>query len=280
MREGHASGTAKLVACWRALADAGVTSVPGFRDPAARHMLDRRWQRLLEYAAAYARRLKPLARRDLLQHLDMIVLRVAYIDALLAELKPAQVVILGAGLDTRAWRLPVLQGVRVFEVDHPATQAYKRERAAGLAPPLAQHTFAAVDFPRDDLAGALAAVGFDPNVPTCWLWEGVIMYLDDAALRGTLQVLRKLSAAGSTLIAHYHQPGPADRVAIVRKLVLSWLGEPQIGLRTSSALRGELERAGFEVASDAGLPEQAAKVHAVASTRPGPQVSRIMVARG
>jgi methyltransferase (TIGR00027 family) len=216
-------------------------------------------------------------------HLDGLMLRVAFLDALAAEHSASQVVIVGAGLDTRAWRLTSLRGVRVFEVDHPATQAYKREGVARLPAPLAQVSFVPVDFTRDALEAALGSAGHNPSLPTLWIWEGVIMYLDDAALRGTLAALRRMSSSGSTLLAHYHEPDPKTDPTgsvVMRKLVLRWLGEPQIGMRSRDQMRSELERAGFAVLQDAGVVEQAERVGGSAPTIAVSRVSRVAVARG
>jgi methyltransferase (TIGR00027 family) len=95
----------------------------------------------------------------------------------------AQVVNLGAGLDMRAMRLAAT-GARFFEVDHPATQADKRARlaAAGLASPAA---FVPCDFENDDFLARLVASGFDPQAPALFVWEGVVYYLTEDAVRGT-----------------------------------------------------------------------------------------------
>lgn len=71
----------------------------------------------------------------------------------------------------------------MFLVDLPSTQGYMRDRAPTLGEPLARLVWVPVDFGRDDLSEALAAAGHDPTVPTTWVWEGVTMYLDDAAVR-------------------------------------------------------------------------------------------------
>lgn len=282
MRKGQASSTAKLVAYWRMMGDMGMTSVPGFSDPGARAMLSgRRWERAIKAAEKLAREPQNPKRAGMLPHLDMMMLRVAFIDSVITERKPQQVVILGAGLDTRAFRLEALAGVPVIEIDHPDTQAYKQQRLAALGAPLAQLKLAPVDFTRGDpaqLADALAGAGFDAGVPTLWLWEGVIMYLDDLALRSTLGEVRELSARGSTLVAHYHEPNASTLVSLLRFAVLSAIGEPQRGLRSRGVMRKEIARAGFRVLEDAGLPEQAARFGIAAPTRPSAQVSRIIVA--
>jgi len=113
-----------------------------------------------------------------------------------------QIVLLGAGLDARSRRLPALAGSRVFEVDHPATQRYKRER-------MGEHEglhYVAVDFEHDDLGERLTSAGFDPGRVTAWIWEGVTMYLPTAAVTATLRQLEKLSAPGSRVLVSYMVP--------------------------------------------------------------------------
>lgn len=110
-----------------------------------------------------------------------------------------QLVILGAGFDTRAWRLPKTAQVRAFEVDTPPTQAIKRAmvQQAGLA--ATGITFVAADFEREDWLSQLVAAGFDRQQPTLFLWEGVLIYLERAAVEETL---RKIAGcAKSSVIA-------------------------------------------------------------------------------
>jgi methyltransferase (TIGR00027 family) len=118
-----------------------------------------------------------------------LALRVAYLDRLVAravdQLSVRQVVLLGAGYDTRAARLP-RAGVRYFEVDHPATQAHKREVLARLdGYPIEAATYVACNFEREDPLERLAASGFDAGDPALVLWEGVVPYLTEAAVRAT-----------------------------------------------------------------------------------------------
>jgi methyltransferase (TIGR00027 family) len=104
-----------------------------------------------------------------------------------------QYVVLGAGLDTYAYRAS--PSVRVFEVDHPATQAWKRSRLeeAGIAIPDSM-TFVAVDFERQNLADELARAGFNMDQPAFFSWLGVIMYL---TLEAATQTLRFIAARPS-----------------------------------------------------------------------------------
>jgi methyltransferase (TIGR00027 family) len=118
-----------------------------------------------------------------------LTLRVAYLDRLVGlavdRLSVRQVVILGAGYDTRAARLP-RAGVRFFEVDHPATQAAKRERLARLPGyPLDAATYVTCNFEREDPIDRLVANGFDRSEAALVIWEGVVPYLTEGAIRAT-----------------------------------------------------------------------------------------------
>jgi methyltransferase (TIGR00027 family) len=118
-----------------------------------------------------------------------LTLRVAYLDRLVGlavdRMNVRQVVILGAGYDTRAARLP-RAGVRFFEVDHPATQAAKRERLARVAGyPVDAATYVTCNFEREDPIERLGANGFDAREPALVIWEGVVPYLTEPAIRAT-----------------------------------------------------------------------------------------------
>jgi methyltransferase (TIGR00027 family) len=267
------------VAYLRVLGDAGITSIPGFSDAPARRLLGGRfWSRMLAFADRLARNPGRRGRQKLVSAVDSVLLRVAFIDDAIARAACPQLVIPGAGLDTRAWRLEAQRGGRVFEVDHPATQAYKRKHARALGQPLCDLAFVTVDFEKDDLARALEAAHHDASVPTTWVWEGVIMYLDDAAFRGTLQAIRRRSAPGSLLLAHYHVPETRATESALRRAYFAWLGEPQLGLRTPETMRAEVERAGFRILEDAGIVEQAARVGGAVPRYPRAYLSRILVA--
>ena len=117
-------------------------------------------------------------------------------DALAAAVERGirQIVILGAGLDTFALRNPHgARQIRVYEVDHPATQAWKRERMAeaqlALPPWL---MFVPVDFERDDLAETLVGAGFQQNSPAFFTWLGVVPYLTEEAIVSTLDYMASI----------------------------------------------------------------------------------------
>lgn len=117
----------------------------------------------------------------------------------------SQYVLLGAGLDTFAHR-NAYPGLKVFEVDHPATQQWKREllNAGGITAP-AGLTYAPVDFERESLSEQLAAAGFDTAAPSFFAWLGVVPYLTAEAFRATLGFIAA-QPSGSGVVMDYAQP--------------------------------------------------------------------------
>lgn len=183
--------------------------------------------------------------------------------AAVARADPATVVVVGAGYDTRAWRLPCLAGRTVVEVDHPATQAAKRAGAAADEA-LADVVFAGADLARADLDRVLAAAGHDPNRATVWLWEAVVPYLDEAAVDATLAVLAARSTPGSVLLLTSVTPqlftpelpgvrGPA-------RWCMARLGEPIRLAESDAAVAARLDRHGFDHDQVSTPPQWAAAV--------------------
>jgi methyltransferase (TIGR00027 family) len=134
------------------------------------------------------------------------VCRTRYIDeAVQAALPQAngQLVILGAGLDSRAYRLPGIEQFKVFEVDLPSVQEEKKrnvQRYLGRLPDYV--TFCSIDFDIEDLSQVLSKAGFDSQRPTVFIWEAVTQYLSEAAVQQTFGLIGK-SAPGSTLVFTY-----------------------------------------------------------------------------
>ena len=119
-----------------------------------------------------------------------------------------QYVLLGAGLDTFAYRNPY-PGLRVFEIDHPATQQWKRQLLAETNIEIPAHlTYAPVDFEHQSLPEQLTAAGFDPQQPAFFAWLGVTMYLTAPAFRATLSFIAA-QQPGSGLVFDYSQPRSA-----------------------------------------------------------------------
>src|SRR6202142_1126151 len=118
-----------------------------------------------------------------------------------------QIVILGAGLDTFALRNPH-GGVEIYEVDHPATQAWKRQRLAEAEIALPSWlTFVPVDFEGDDLGEKLAAAGFEQNAPAFFTWLGVVPYLTEEAIGRTLDFMSSIQ--NSEVVFDYMEPPEA-----------------------------------------------------------------------
>jgi methyltransferase (TIGR00027 family) len=122
-----------------------------------------------------------------------------------------QLVLLGAGFDSRGCRLEEAGKITVFEVDHPATQQVKKERLKTCMDRLpANIRYVTVDFERDNLEAKLAESGYDPATPAIAVWEGVISYLTESAVQGTFAVLARLLAPSSFLIFTYTHKGALD----------------------------------------------------------------------
>jgi methyltransferase (TIGR00027 family) len=143
-----------------------------------------------------------------------IVSRSAFAEAKLAEAVKqrgvSQLVVLGAGFDTFACRNPFGARLRVFEVDHPATQAWKRERLAAMAiEQPAWLTFVGVDFERESFVDRLVESGFDPALRSFVFWLGVSMYLTEATVHATLADVARWPGGGE-IVFDYAEPPPED----------------------------------------------------------------------
>jgi methyltransferase (TIGR00027 family) len=140
------------------------------------------------------------------------IIRTRVIDDLVDGLAPSvgQVVILGAGFDCRAHRLPVLASKCVFEVDHPATQRTKRQVIQKHGLYRADLNYVPVDFERESFEKRLLTGGFNPKTNTLFLWEGVTNYLTAEAVEQTLATIRNLGTTGGILIFTYVHAGVLD----------------------------------------------------------------------
>jgi methyltransferase (TIGR00027 family) len=219
MLDEQASRTALLVAAYRARASE--KSDPVCDDRWAAGLAGEEGRALAE---AYDRAYPPMEL--------WVAVRTAYLDAQVRywtapPLAFDQVVVLGAGLDTRAARL-VRPGLAFFEVDHPATQADKRQRLAKLEGyPAGAATQVACDFQADDFLAKLGGAGFDPERPAVILWEGVTPYLPEAAIRATLRRVAAGCHARTVLLFDHLRRPKADNVTEAHAFV-EGLGEKVI----------------------------------------------------
>jgi methyltransferase (TIGR00027 family) len=211
MREGRPSRTAEQNALFRALESGLPESRRLFADPFARRFLT--WP--LNFVARLA--LVPGLRELVPWYIDRrwpgvrtsVAARTRLIDEAIAESlgdRLEQFVILGAGFDSRAYRLPAARGVAVFEVDHPDTQAAKRKMLERVLPiPPAHVRFVPTDFNQRDVEAGMAAAGYRESARTFFLWEGVTNYLSEAAVDTTLRWCARAAPGSSVLFTYVHR---------------------------------------------------------------------------
>ncbi|MGH9605499.1 MAG: class I SAM-dependent methyltransferase [Terracidiphilus sp.] len=241
METGRASKTALRVALRRAVHQA-LDPPPVLADPIAIPLLG------ASFAFDPARESSRLARSAR----AFMAARSRYAEDRLAEAVARgvnQYVVLGAGLDTFAYRNPFPQ-LRVFEVDFPATQAWKRAllaEASIAAPP--GLTFVAIDFERETFSAVLAHAGFDSGSPAFFSWLGVVPYLSLDAFRATLAAIAVLPAGSGVSFDYGLSPktfGPLRRMAFERLAQrVAAAGEPFRLFFTPEDLDAEFRRAGF-----------------------------------
>jgi methyltransferase (TIGR00027 family) len=176
-----------------------------------------------------------------------------------------QIVVLGAGFDTFAYRLAAPAGLRLFEVDHPATQAEKRRRleAARVAEP-ANVVYVGCDFETQTFVGALAAAGFDSHRPSFVFWLGVTAYLTHEAVYAALAAVAALRG-GAEIVFDYvvppetigHDTARAAHADLARQVAAA--GEPLRAYFDPPALRARLAALGFSEIEDCAAEEIAAR---------------------
>lgn len=264
------SRTAAFIALFRALETRLPAKQRLFADPFAKEFLDRRLGAVLAMARVpvtgglvpgFIDRTWPGARVS-------VIVRTRFIDetmeAALAE-GIGQVVILGAGFDTRAHRIEAAARARVFEVDAPATLAEKGariERLPGARP--AHVTAVGVDFERDDLEASLRSAGLDPGARTLFIWEGVTSYLSAEAVDQTLRAMTRLGAPGSLVVFTYLdravlEDGAKPRGAGATISAVARVGEPiRFGLDPAD-LAAYLADRGLELREEVSTAELAGR---------------------
>ncbi len=263
MQRGQPSRTALAAAAHRA-AHQVLEEAQFFHDPLALRILGPEATAMVREAAGEPRR-----RRMRI----FIAVRSRFAeDALAAAVAKGvrQLVVLGAGLDTFAYRSPFQNRVRIFEVDHPATQAWKRERLAetGIAIP-EWLTFAPIDFEQQGdfeqqtLADSLAAAGFDAAQQTFFTWLGVVPYLTEPAIFGTLGFIAGLSG-GAHVVFDYSDPPESFAPELrayhdARAARVAELGESWISFFQPAHLHAKLKELGFAEIEDLGPPQIAAR---------------------
>jgi methyltransferase (TIGR00027 family) len=164
-----------------------------------------------------------------------------------------QVVILGAGLDSRAWRLPELQGSIIFEVDHPDTQAWKKEVTTQFSPLAREVHFVGMDFQKDNLCEKVTGAGYDPAQRTFWLMEGVAPYLSRTTLAQTFADVAKLAPMEGHFAVSYMNKNAKGEVP--QSLYLKITGEPLISGFTPDEFARKASEAGWATLTDTGIED-------------------------
>lgn len=172
--------------------------------------------------------------------------------------------VLGAGLDTYAYRGAMRDRLRIFEVDHASTQSWKRRRLADADIPIpGMLTFAPVDFERETLSDGLAAASFDPAQRSFFTWLGVVPYLTQEAAFATLGHIASLPGGAEVVFDYSNAPDSlstemrtfhnalAERVAEI--------GEAWVSYFESDLLAAKLMALGFTDVEDLGPPQIAAR---------------------
>jgi methyltransferase (TIGR00027 family) len=264
METGEPSRTAYSAARYRAvhqLLEHGAI----FKDPFAVRILGAPEDELLADAPRRAMRVFIAARHRFAE------------DALAAAVQRGvrQVVVLGAGLDTFGYRSP-FDGVRVIEVDHPATQAWKRERllSTGIEIP-SSVTFTGVDFEKESLADRLRLDG-----PAFFLWLGVVPYLTGAGFAATISYIS--GVPGNEVVFDYAQSpakmSPERRAALEERAArVARIGEPWLTYFEPDEIAGRLRGLGFHEIEDLGPAQLAAHFfnrHDVPPDTPGGHLLR------
>ncbi|RDJ20000.1 SAM-dependent methyltransferase [Bosea caraganae] len=264
MREGEASNTARRVAVQRAAHQ--LFDVPlVFEDPLALRILGEAEEATLRSAAPAESR-TPFA----LAFRAAVVARGRFCEDLIRAAVARglrQVVLLGAGLDTLAYRDVLPADVGIFEVDHPATQAWKRQMLASAAIAVPSSvSFVPIDFDTTSLADGLRAGGLDLSRPTFFSWLGVVYYLAPETVLGTLRYLGTLASGGELAFDYFE---PAQHYSEEERPGFSSLrqqvgagGEPWKSYFEPAALAATLRSAGFGKTEDLDSSAMAARYFA------------------
>jgi methyltransferase (TIGR00027 family) len=285
------SRTAEYMALFRAVETAERADRRLFEDPYAAALLTGR----LKALAGVAR--LPAIGRLATCFLDIgwprtrssAVVRTRLIDDLVRQAMRGgarQALLLGAGFDSRPYRLEELRDVPVFEVDHPSTQRAKRQRLEARLGRLPGNVrFVPVDFEKDDLEAASVHADFDTGTVTVALWEGVVSYLTPASVDQNFRMLARILAEQSQLIFSYVHQGALDGSVAFHearrwKSSVRSSGEPFIFGFDPAGLADYLRPRGFALESDVSTAE-AAKIYCqpIRRREPGSELYRIAAAR-
>jgi methyltransferase (TIGR00027 family) len=265
MKPGQPSRTAEYMAFFRAYESARPEGKRLFVDPFARHFIRRslraavwlsRMPVLGSFVPWYADRRLPGARTSATARTRLID------DTICQALRDGlrQIVVLGAGFDCRAYRLPAINPSVVYEVDHPDTLEYKLSRLHNLLPRLpANVRYVRADFNREKLPELLAAAGFSSSLPAVFLWEGVTNYLTPEAVDVVLGYVSSCRPSSRIIFTYVHSGALDGSVCFegAAKLLrdVAQLGEPWTFGLDPIAVPEFLTRRGLRLERDASARE-------------------------
>ncbi|RFS18895.1 SAM-dependent methyltransferase [Chitinophaga silvatica] len=207
MKDDVSSRTAQYMALFRALETTRPKSSRLFTDHFAHNFLDNQLKLhvyLSKFIPGYRSMVEKIIRKRIPGALSSGIARTRYIDDLLEKAileGNQQVFILGAGFDTRCLRLPFLKNIKVIEIDHPLTAAYKLERLSKRHIP-EKVFYHQIDFNKQSLDQLSVINNFNFSLPTTIIWEGVTNYLTQEAIDNTFEFLKRF-APGSTVLFTY-----------------------------------------------------------------------------
>jgi len=255
MKEGKASWMAEVMAIHRTIESMRPANARVCYDPYAVKFLGTRF-RILAKSPSIARIVHwYFAERRIPGGYGEIVARTRYIDDYMLECLAdgvKQIVILGAGYDSRAYRFDgVRKGVKVFEVDHPDTQKLKIEKVKKILGGVPDHVvYVAVDLSREKLGEKLFESGYQRSLKTLFIWEGVTMYITEEAVDDTMAFVVENSGEGSSIIFDYILKSVVDKsceleIANKWKEYLARSGEQATFGIAEGELEDRLVRRGF-----------------------------------
>ncbi len=215
MKSGKASWTAEMTAVFRAAESIRSTQERLLNDVYADKFLRPSFRLILKNRLITKFILWLMIDRRFPGATATIVSRIRFVDDCLKNcIKEGieQLVILGAGYDARAYRFDELNDISVFEVDHPVTQKLKIKKVKDIFKILPDHVkYVPVDFEKDELISKLSKAGYNRNLKTLFLWEGVCKYLTSDAVNNILTMVSSNSCKGSSIVFDYLFQSMVDR---------------------------------------------------------------------
>jgi methyltransferase (TIGR00027 family) len=286
MKDDHESNTAAYMALFRAVESARPEEHRLFSDPLAASLLPTslRLVAKIAHVPAIGRMVPAILDVGWPRTRSSGVVRTRLIDAMVEEAiidGAAQFVLLGAGLDSRAYRLQQARGIAVFEVDHPSTQRAKLRRLQVSGESVDHVHFVSVDFEIDDVARRLEDAGFDKRVRSMVVWEGVVSYLSPRAVDDNFALLAGICSPGSRLVFTYVDGRALDGSMHFKEATRwkGWVrlnGEPFVFGFHPDELEAYLSERGFHLDSERTTAEAARRFNAeLGRTELGSELYRV-----